>query len=533
VTFWICLALLCGVLMVPLFVVDVPPILDYPNHLARLYVMAQGAGEPFLSRFYAVRWGVIPDLAIDSFGPALMRVFPVHVAGRIMLAAVLLLTVAGVVAYSRAVFAARHYWAAASVLVAYNVTFLLGFLNFLLSLALALLCAAGWIAGRERRPRLTLALALPATAILFLAHLMGLAFFLILVASSEVEAVWRGWRHGDGVLRPLAARAARALPLLAVPLALYGLTHFSDKDLLIAWTPWETKLWGAAGGFVNYDAPVDIVSAGVVFGAVILGLAFGRVRVAPKSVAALIVLAILYAVLPFGLKGTSWLDIRPAIMFSLLMFGGLAPVRLAPRARMVATAVFVLVFGARMATVTAVWFEHQTDIDDFRAVIAPIAPGSRVFVVDITRDEAPAHWREERRGRTLSVGNRLDHHISAMIAIERHAFWPNMFADQAQQPVVRLQPYDDLAHYLWGMPTHAEFAADHVAPGGTAISLFDRFACHADYVLVTGAGADRNPRAFGAGYLDVLRSTGMATLYRVRSTETACPLAAVPAAAPG
>ena len=35
-------ALLCVILLAPLALVDVPPLLDYPNHLARAVVLAFG-----------------------------------------------------------------------------------------------------------------------------------------------------------------------------------------------------------------------------------------------------------------------------------------------------------------------------------------------------------------------------------------------------------------------------------------------------------------------------------------------------------
>ena len=43
-------------LLVPLFVVDIPPILDYPNHLARLYLLGPAAADPILSQFYQAQW---------------------------------------------------------------------------------------------------------------------------------------------------------------------------------------------------------------------------------------------------------------------------------------------------------------------------------------------------------------------------------------------------------------------------------------------------------------------------------------------
>lgn len=526
---------LFAALAAPLFVVDVPPILDYPNHLARLFFMAH-PDDPFLSRFYAVRWGVIPDIAIDAVVPWLMRICDVHVAGKLMLAGVLLLTMGSVAAYSRAVFGRRLAWPLASALVAYNAAFLLGFLNFVVAVDLGMLFAAGWIAFRDRRPAWTIALASLATVALFFAHLTGLAFFLVLVGSSEAEIAFAAWRRGAGLFRTSAVRIAWALPLLVGPLALYKFTGFSDATGDFNWTLWDVKAWQVVAGFINYDLPLDLATAAAVVGLIVACLALRRGRIAPKAALALGFLGVLYAALPFSLKGTHWLDLRPAIMVGLLMFAAFTPERIPARVFAVAAFALVAIFALRMGEVTRVWTAHQADLDQLRSVIADVPPGARVFVVDIPTKEAPDYWAAAPPGRLLSVNRRLDFHMVALLAIERRAFWAGLFADPAQQPVVRRQPYDDLAHLYWKMPTHAQLAADHIAPGGPGKSLFERFVCTADYVLVTEAGADPDPQKFGAGWLDLLRATDMAALYKVRPAEgaaTLCPIAAAAGPAPG
>ncbi len=101
---WLVATVVAGVLLAPLLVVDVPPILDYPNHLARMVVLAAGARDPVLWRMYAPHWAIIPDLAIDLFMPPMLHVLPPYVAGRIALALVLLLPWMGMLAYHRALF---------------------------------------------------------------------------------------------------------------------------------------------------------------------------------------------------------------------------------------------------------------------------------------------------------------------------------------------------------------------------------------------------------------------------------------------
>src|SRR5712672_732238 len=59
---WTALFALCLVLVAPLAVVDVPPLLDYPNHLARAYILAHGLADLHLSQMYVPHWAIIPNL---------------------------------------------------------------------------------------------------------------------------------------------------------------------------------------------------------------------------------------------------------------------------------------------------------------------------------------------------------------------------------------------------------------------------------------------------------------------------------------
>ncbi len=99
---------------------------------------------------------------------------------------------------------------------------LFGFLNVLVSGALAMVFAAVWIALLDRRPASSAAFGIAAGAVLVFAPLMGLAFDLGLVGSAELKALCcvgavRGglpWlfvkpaRHAAFMLRPEAGGAA-------------------------------------------------------------------------------------------------------------------------------------------------------------------------------------------------------------------------------------------------------------------------------------------------------------------------------------
>ncbi|MBM3488403.1 MAG: hypothetical protein FJX67_17525 [Alphaproteobacteria bacterium] len=139
--------------MVPLFAVETIPLDDYPNHLARMHILVEHARTPALQTFYDVRWAAFPNLAMELVVVPLAALVPVELAGRLFLAATLVLLVAGVAAVHRALTGRWSAWPAAAFLLLYNDTLLFGFVNYLFALGLALLSFAAWIALAAARRR--------------------------------------------------------------------------------------------------------------------------------------------------------------------------------------------------------------------------------------------------------------------------------------------------------------------------------------------------------------------------------------------
>jgi hypothetical protein len=463
---WSTLFILCLVLVAPLAAVDVPPLLDYPNHLARAYVLAHGQADPHLSQMYAPHWAIIPNLAIDLILPPLLLIIPVHIAGRILLAVALVMPVVGTVLYSQAVFARRSYWPLAGCLVASNGLFLLGFVNFQLGLGLALVCAAAWRRWRETRP---------------LTNSLG--------------------------------RAAWSMPIILVPLALYGASAFTDKAPDITWETWPDKLIRAAMSVVNYNLPLDIFTA-CFLAMVLLTLATLRLIVVPLgSVIALAAIAVLFMVSPFSFKGTGYVDARFAVMFGFLLFGVILPVGLPRKSTFLIGFAMLALFGIRTVQTAAVWDAHSRDLDQFRSAISAVEPGSRVLLAAVSIEEADLAQHDFLRRQHLSDGSRLDAHTAALLLIERHAFWPFLFANHEQQPVELRSPYAEIAEHTAGIPDVRLLAASIPEPGDVArFPLVGQWSCCYDYVLLMEAGS----HDFHHHNLELLYQSDYASLFRVK-----------------
>src|SRR5476651_1998304 len=81
----------------PVLLTPIPAMVDYPNHLARMYILSR-AGTPDANPFYQTAWALYPNLAMDLAIPQLARLVGVEVAARLFLLLSQILIVSGAVA---------------------------------------------------------------------------------------------------------------------------------------------------------------------------------------------------------------------------------------------------------------------------------------------------------------------------------------------------------------------------------------------------------------------------------------------------
>lgn len=220
-----------------------------------------------------------------------------------------------------------------------------------------------------------------------------------------------------------------------------------------------------------------------------------------------VVLVFAFVVAPSTVKGGTFVDLRFALMIGLLLFAGVQP-RLLPL-----PAILVVAVGAfivlRSGYIGMMWFDHRHDLADVRAALAMVEPGARVMVA---RGQ-PGHLTDVRPPeRALPGIYRLDGHIAALLVIERHAFWPLLFADSAQQPLIVKPPFDQIAQPLsepveWPLLGEESFSAETLR---NARYLSHWRASFDNVLLIDLATSVRTPR----GLLPVYRGH-YARLFRI------------------
>ena len=147
---------LCAMAVAPVWLVRYPPLLDYPNHLARAHVILHLHDPAYkFSEFYGTEWDVYPYLTAELLLLGLLRVLPVDAASRVFLSLCALLVPLSAWFFLRQANPGEDAQAVWAALLAHGYFFLLGFVQFELGLAVCFLGLGLWLRWLHR-PRAAL-----------------------------------------------------------------------------------------------------------------------------------------------------------------------------------------------------------------------------------------------------------------------------------------------------------------------------------------------------------------------------------------
>jgi len=425
--YWALLAVVAVAMVAPFVVVEYLPLVDLPNHEARLGILADYGSNETMRQLYEVDWRPIPNLAFDLVGVPLVRLglSPVA-AGRLFLCATALLYVLGGHLLAAATRGRRSWLGVVLPLVLYSSMLLLGFLSFVFGFALFLIAYALWFAGRpepsDARVAAVAALALAAVV----SHLAAFGLLSVAVAATSVADLAEGRATRRGLLRSAAAFVPSCVFLL-VSLTERGSSGGTD------WGSAAVKAKPVAGFFLTYGRGADALLLGAILACVVIALVAARARSVRWSVAsAALALAGLYVVVPHSLATATDVDTRlvPAVVVL-----GLCSVRLSLPPRLAAglAVAVVVVAVVRLGYVTHEWRQIGGAI------------GRQVALLDRSLPRNADVYSVFPQGASwIGRNERAYAHVASYATIDRNAHVSRTFALAAQQPLVarRPEPYD-------------------------------------------------------------------------------------------
>jgi hypothetical protein len=386
--------------LIPLLWPNIPPISDLYVNIGRYSIAHNLATDPVLQRYYSYNWALIPNLGVDLMVKFMAPLIGVEPAAKLSIMGIIAATGAALLLLARQ----AHGRITAAVLfalpLAYGYPFQFGFVNFCLSMALALLGFYLWMRlGDAKKLKMRAALFVPLAVVVWVAHGSGWGALGLCVFAAEII------RHRDAGakwLRTLFSSGFHCLPLTA-PLALMVTSHGGGAQMTGQWFNWLTKFQAVMMALSDRWQLFDIISIEIILFIIAAAMVLRTVRFDRRLGLAALFLFIAYLLLPWALMGSTFADMRLAsfvIAIALIAIDvrpGAAP-QLA-KYMMIAGAAFFLV---RTTATTVSFARYEQDIREELKVLPNIPVGSRVAAF-IDRP-CESQWSHDRRMHLPSIG---------------------------------------------------------------------------------------------------------------------------------
>ncbi len=450
----------------PIVTHPLPPLSDYINHLATSHVVDAIGTDPDLQRFYRIEWAPIPDLMMDLVVPPLHRFMSIYLAGRIFTISIFAGILSGMLALHRALF---HRWSALPLLASpllYNGVLLVGVMNYLFGIGLALWGFAAWAALRERSPPWRYVVSTLFVLALFFCHLFALGLYGVELLAFET---YRLWTRREPLPDRLVDFFATGVPFLPALL------------LLILGPTWESAgvpaYWDLDGKIDGLMLVISIYYPVVAYGLVgllVLAAALawrcGALRVHPVGWALLGVGTVVYLALPRVLFAAHLADQRLPIGLAFMLAACIRVDLDGRRLRAGFFALLAVVLALRLTEVQFVWNDISRGPTEALRAVGAIARGARVLVV---------HGDRSSTGLISDLGLM---HIASLATIERSALVSTAFTVEGKHILQVRDQFRPFVDTRDGTPPSLPYflaAADDPGP-----YYFSEWPLHFDYVFV-------------------------------------------------
>ena len=401
-------ALATLIAIVPLLWPAIPPLVDLPGHMGRYRVQLTSTEQaPWLAEWFDFNWSLIGNLGIDLLIVPFAKLFGLELGVKLIVITIPALTVAGLLWIAREVHGRIPPTAMFALPLAYSYPFQFGFVNFALSMGLALCLFALWLRlGRLKKLRLRAAIFLPASCLLWLCHTFGWGVLGVLAFSAEMIRQHDARKDaGSGHWIESWFRAGLGCLPLALPMLLMVAWRSGDHvtGQTADWFNWQGKIAWVMMILRDRWQTWDIAATAVMYLILFKGLRDPAIEYSRNLALSALFLAAVFLVLPRIVFGSAYADMRLAPFMVAIALIAIRPrITMSARHASILAALGLAFFLARMAGTTVSYYLFAEDYETELAALDHLPVGARV--VSFVGEDCHNDWMMTRLEHLPAIG---------------------------------------------------------------------------------------------------------------------------------
>ncbi len=372
----------------PVILFDHLPLVDYPNHLARLQIHKTLWSNIYLAQFYEFHWRFTPYLGLDLLAAPFISFLSVDVSGKIVIILTFTIIYVGAILLDRELNPTNWGPSIFAGIFLYNGAFNWGFINYIIGSGFAILAFWIWIRYREKVSSISIAGFAVLGAIVAIMHFYALGIYAVCVAGYECSVFWEKLRIDRRLRISFFRIPAQAAISIMVPM-LVMLSPVSSGHGALVWgrswgsqtfwdsvVKWKVEALASPIYFHHFLEKPLLLAVCAILG---WGLAARTLVVNARMVIPLAAFGLIFIAMPSELWGASFADYR---LPSAVAFIALASLGWGDTSRVridVACLLLSLCLIVRVGSVIAIWQPAQPIIEEYDTALQLLPPGSRLF----------------------------------------------------------------------------------------------------------------------------------------------------------
>jgi hypothetical protein len=501
-------SLLLTVAVGPLFFFRYPGLQDYPNHLARGFILLNPS-DPILNAIYRVHWAALPNLGWDLWVMLAGRVLSLEWVGKLYLMISMSSILLGCFALSGAAQSRSTFAPLFATPLLYNAGLSMGFLSFELGAGCALFAIAWWVRSKnDPWPRRILLGTFWSTALFFI-HFYAWSFYGLFILCYEIQLIYLARRNSSvrGRVVRLLRDGLQAVPVLAV--LIYTSVTRADasantESVLRSFAPPYVRI-GEIQNLVDVGIPVVNIILVIAMATLVFvlfrrrWLTFNLEFAAPISVSML-----LFFILPDQIADTYYVSWRILFMATLVAISSCYFTEEGEKRIGLIMSVVAMVTLVIAATHVWSWRNSELGRESFSKVMRNVPDGSALFI---------AHsGMRPRQMVSRAIGL---YHVGSFAVLTKKALVQSMFVIPGQQPLEFRDPF-----FQRRPKESATFLSEIKATFRKSGLDFHDFLYRFDYVVIHGPDSGDDLQALTATDLVAVDTVEDFRLYKVPAQTT-------------
>lgn len=405
-TRWL-IGLVAGLALLPFLRPQFPALVDLPGHMGRYRVALDIHRSAELKQLFEFRWELMGNLGVDVLVLALSQFIGLELAVKLIVGLIPALTIVGFLWLAREVHGRIPATALFAVPFAFGYPFQFGFVNYSLGVALAFNASALWIHLGKKGCKLRRALCfVPLSSIIFLCHAYAWGVLGLLIFGIEVgrqRPTLTDWKA------PIVRAFAHVIPLTP-PFLLMWLWRSGVVSNIGPFFNARDKLSAAVSALRDRWMYFDLISVGLVTALIIWAWASPSRKLNALLAIPTLILAGAFLIIPGGLLGSGYADMRLApFVFALAILSIAVPYERTSRMSALIAASAVTFAAMRILATTASQDYYARTQENRLLVIDYLPVGAKV--VNLVGVQCKGQWPLWRNS-----------HLGALAIVRRYAF---------------------------------------------------------------------------------------------------------------